>query len=414
MHPHFEGRIRKLRPLGAAPDAQLVVQSTYSGSGRPLGGLPKDLGELLRIPYEEDGARVHSNSWILSTPLNRYELCCRAVDDFIHRHRDLVVVFAVGNEGRDEDGPQGPRLVEGTIKPPSLAKNCLSVGACESRRLDRSKPWRESFRHQLRTDGVRQDGFADDSEGIAPISGLGPAFNGRLKPDLVAPGTAILSARSRRADRVPETWGSSGDSAYFYLGGSSPAAALVAGCAAVAREFLEERLGGPPSAALVKALLINGARDLTGQLVPSEAPETPNVAEGWGRVDLQASVAPEDPIHLEFLDEDEGRLLVEPEDEIRLSFPVAVPGHPARITLVWTDPPGEELQSDLDLIVLVPNDSTELHGNMPPGDSGFDRINNVEQITLPEVEAGILTVIVRAHRVEPPGQTFALIIRAAQ
>jgi hypothetical protein len=82
-----------------------------------------------------------------------------------------------------------------------------------------------------------------------------------------------------------------------------------------------------------------------------------------------------------------------------------------KVTLVWTDPAGESLQNDLDLIVTLPN-GQEAHGNMPPGSAGFDRTNNIEQVLLTNDAAGDATITVRAFRVTVP-QTYALVVRVS-
>ncbi|HEX7604649.1 MAG TPA: hypothetical protein VF316_23685, partial [Polyangiaceae bacterium] len=89
-------------------------------------------------------------------------------------------------------------------------------------------------------------------------------------------------------------------------------------------------------------------------------------------------------------------------------LPEAVAG--MKITLAWTDFPGEVLQNDLDLIVVA--DGVEWHGNMPGGSTAFDRKNNVEQVVLGALPAGPVHVTVRAHRVTIGPQTFALVARA--
>ena len=67
---------------------------------------------------------------------------------------------------------------------------------------------------------------------------------------------------------------------------------------------------------------------------------------------------------------------------------------PLKVTLVWTDPPGEGLQSDFHLIVKSRN--LERHGNMRPGSRDFDRKNNVEQVVWDQVPAGTITISVVA------------------
>lgn len=82
-----------------------------------------------------------------------------------------------------------------------------------------------------------------------------------------------------------------------------------------------------------------------------------------------------------------------------------------KVTLVWSDPPGEGLQSDLDLIVRTGNQ--ERHGNMPAGSKDFDRKNNVEQVLWEQFPAGQVTVSVSAHAVTLAPQNYALVVRFA-
>jgi hypothetical protein len=76
---------------------------------------------------------------------------------------------------------------------------------------------------------------------------------------------------------------------------------------------------------------------------------------------------------------------------------------------VWTDPPGEGLQSDLDLIVSAGQQVR--HGNMPAESTRFDRANNVEQVRWVNVPTGSVAVTVAAHKVTFEPQRFALVIR---
>jgi hypothetical protein len=189
------------------------------------------------------------------------------------------------------------------------------------------------------------------------------------------------------------------------------AAPLVAGCAAVVRESLVKNGNPSPSAALVKALLINGADELKGQYTPSEAGKSPNNNSGWGRVNLQQSVIapnwnPQDPnLHggpnIGYI---EGPPL---QQGAQHTYPVRRPsgwnqgwggaGHFStfKVTLVWSDPAREILQNDLDLIVIA-SDGGERHGNKDAGSTDFDRVNNVEQVAWSNLPQGDVTVVVKA------------------
>src|SRR5262249_34667087 len=136
---------------------------------------------------------------------------------------------------------------------------------------------------------LASDRTADNPDGIVAFSSRGPTRDRRFKPDVVAPGTYVLSARSR--DTMSTGWGVSADSLYMFDGGTSMATPLVAGCCALVREYLSSQKNiDRPSAALVKAMLINGAVGIPGQYTPSECGPVPNFVDGFGRVDMQATI----------------------------------------------------------------------------------------------------------------------------
>jgi hypothetical protein len=194
----------------------------------------------------------------------------------------------------------------------------------------------------------------------------------------------------------------------MFDGGTSMATPLVAGCAAVVRQFLLTKQANSPSAALVKAMLINGAKPMHGQDTPPEVGPPPDNAQGFGRVDLIATIGPY-PQGTSVAFKDEGRALdTGGGDDTQQDVGV---GQTLKVTLVWTDPRGEALQNDLDLIVKTP-DGKEFHGNVAPGSSAFDRSNNVEQAIVPVTAAGTATITVRAFRAVSP-QSYALVVRAS-
>jgi hypothetical protein len=403
---------------GTAPKAHLIVQSLLGDDGRLKP--PTDLHNLFLPPYEDDGARIHNNSWGSRPGHGVYDQQAHEVDDFVWSHRDFVICFAAGNEGSDH---LGTGRVDGrSITSPGTAKNCITVGATESVRPESDHPERnrpefartygQKFSADFPAGPIASDKMADNKETIAAISSRGLTTDQRFKPDVVAPGTFILSAQSRALDPGAQMW-APGDTHFFFDGGTSMASPLVAGCAALVREFLARvHHVNNPSAALVKALLINGARPLVGQNGAVGSASIPNSEEGFGRVDMAATVGPlADHESVTFKDEATALNDQQPElTQITINPETSL----LKVTLVWTDPPGEHLQNDLDLIVKAAN-GEERHGNMDPTSSDFDRANNVEQIAWTGVPAGDVDIIVRAARIATPArpQPYALVIRTA-
>jgi hypothetical protein len=80
-----------------------------------------------------------------------------------------------------------------------------------------------------------------------------------------------------------------------------------------------------------------------------------------------------------------------------------------KVTLVWSDPAGEQLQNDLDLLVLAA-DGSERHGNMGTSNN-FDRLNNVEQVLWTNMPAGSAKIIIRAFRITSFPQPYAYVWR---
>jgi subtilisin family serine protease len=250
-HPAFKGRVKKLHALGrphhtddphghgthvagcvlgdavsqseglvrgTAPGAHLVLQSLLDPQGR-LGGLPVNLTELLAQPYKHDGARVHVMSWGGTGNGGAYDQQAFELDSFVYENRDLLVCCSAGNEGRD--AAAAGHIDAGSITPPGTAKNCLTVGASENDRSTQALTYGKGWPDDFPVKPFALDKVADNPQGIAAFSGRGPTRDQRIKPDLVAPGTCIMSARSR-ATRS-EGWQLSKDPLYMYGGGTSTA-----------------------------------------------------------------------------------------------------------------------------------------------------------------------------------------------
>ncbi len=403
LHPDFQGRVQAVYSLGrrgdasdthghgthvagsvlgsgagdgqargAAPEAKLVFQSVLDSNGG-LGGLPEDLGTLFGQAYEA-GARIHSDSWGVpyDSGGNVYDAQSAAVDRMIWEHPDLAILFAAGNDG---DHNQDGRVDYSTVSSPGTAKNAITVGASENNRPELGK-------------------HADNANSVAIFSSRGPAPDGRVKPDIVAPGSWILSAKSSRA---PENnfWKGYNDR-YAYMGGTSMATPLSAGATALVRQYFETKLGVTPRAALLKAALINGAADIEGTWKD----------HGWGRLDLAGTLKP-------FQFENESVALRTGESK-GYSYQVKA-GQPLKVTLVWSDYPAspsasKTLVNDLDLQVKTP-DGKVLIGNAEAlGQSSPDRLNNVETVAVAAPTTGTYTVTVKAENVPQGPQRFALVV----
>ncbi|WP_274564653.1 S8 family serine peptidase [Streptomyces spiramyceticus] len=384
---------------GTAPEARLVLQSLLDENGR-LGGIPDDLRDLFEPPFLEDGARIHTNSWGPTRPSLPYDTRAFETDKMVWDNKEYVICFSAGNSGHDRD--RDGRVNQASVSGQAGAKNCITIGASEGSRPDIPLTYGQLRPTSFPANPIRDDRQASNPAGMAAFSSRGPSQEGRIKPDVVGPGTSILSAHSRAAG--PDTlFGVSSDPAFFFSSGTSMSTPLVAGCVAVLREALMKNGTPRPSAALLKAMLINGAVDLPGQYNPTEAGLSPNNNSGFGLVNLERSVVlPGDGNRAGFADEEE--LEQGEERTFRISVPEQA-GHTLKITLVWTDPPGPALQNDLDLIVRA--GAQERHGNMGT-EPGFDRVNNVEQVRWKNIPAGDAEVVVRAHRITQFAQPYAV------
>ena len=201
------------------------------------------------------------------------------------------------------------------------------------------------------------------------------------------------------------------------MGGTSMAAPLVAGGAAVIRDFYQKRRGHNASAALVKAVLINSAIDLLDENndgVLDNAEPVPNIHEGWGRVDLVNATDESDAFFDEVAPLTTGT-------SASHTFDVTAPGVPMKVTLAWTDYPSStsaaiNLVNDLDLTVTAP-DGTIYQGNAFSGGwsmagGSADRLNNVENVYVFAAAAGTWTITVSGYNVPQGPQPFALVVDA--
>ena len=405
---------------GIAYNAELIFQaieqwvdikSMYEydlSDGYYLTGIPVDLEKLFQQAYD-DGARIHSNSWG-GDVAGVYDEEAGEVDEFVWTHKDMIILFSAGNSGMDanRDGKVDPD----SMGSPGTAKNCITVGASENVRGHGG--YQDSYGRLWQSDfpknPIKSDLISNNAEGMVAFSSRGPTDDGRIKPDIVAPGTNILSTRSSKA--TGDGWGLY-NQYYMYMGGTSMACPLTAGAATLVRQYYTDiRAHVEPSAALIKATLINGATEMKGQYTPSEAGKVPNNDQGWGRVNIKESLFPELPKKIMFVDncKDPNYSLSTGENKT-FEYTVSETTIPMKITLVWTDYPGPSLVNQLNLVVTSPGGKV-YHGNQfaPPYDASFDETNNVECIHIDVPEFGTYTVEVIAKEIPQEKQDFALVV----
>jgi uncharacterized membrane protein len=312
-------------------------------------------------------AYIHTNSWGSESLVGDYTSDSRSIDWFTNDYPEFLVIFSAGDMG-----------VSG-VTSPSTAKNALSVGAS--------------------TTGA----FGSEAIGqISNESSSGPTSDGRIKPDLVAPGVMICSARAQEADLA--TGGNCSNSMhpdgstpmYMTLNGSSMATSVVAGASAMAREFLREEVGiTTPGSDLIRALLVNGAEDIGEQ-------DVPNSREGWGQLNISNSLLPKsNGVNLSVFYDQERQLM--PGHSFIYTFEVSGSSG-IDVTLAWNDIEGSasaaqnasRLVNNLDLVVTSPTGEIYNGNNFANGISQTtqfsDQLNNLERVRLPSSQSGLWSV----------------------
>jgi uncharacterized repeat protein (TIGR01451 family) len=375
-----------------------------------------------------DGARISSNSWGDSdasyTPeCQTYDALVRDAQQAIAGNQEMTIVFSAGN-----DGPNS-----GSIGSPANAKNVIAVGASED-----VNPFGGSD-----GSGISDSG-ADNAMDLASFSSRGPSSDGRIRPDLVAPGTHV-SGGVFQASRVNPTDGATGsaDSCFNASGisggpngndffpvttpqqkwfsassGTSHSCPAVAGACALLRQHFLNKLWGTPSPAMTKAFLMNSVRYMTG----TGAGDTlPSNSQGMGLLDLGRGF------------EDTARILKDQTERFTASGQtrtvtgtIADASKPFRVTLAWTDAPGTTSSAawvnNLDLTVTIAGKTYK--GNVFSGaysttGGSADARNNVESVFLPAGVTGNFQVTVTAFNIAGDGvpdnadakdQDYALVV----
>jgi len=356
---------------GMAPEARLLSGEYDGNAGILFYNNPADIEGDYNTAINTYGADLANNSIGMNIQGNvypdayygDYETCSILIDNIATGllGRTFLSIWAAGNERGYISGYKN-------IAPPQCAKNSLVVGATYS-----------------------------DNNQITDFSSFGPLDDGRLKPDLCAPG-------DENGAGIYSTYGTT---SYQNLAGTSMASPVATGCAALLTECWKDyHSGANPAPAVVKAILINTTLDLGS---PGPAFDT-----GYGLIQIVPA-----------LETVEKGNIIESEmsngSSTQYSLFVPNTADYVRVTLVWSDPPASPLANpvlvnDLDLRLIDPTGGIHYPWTLNPANPASpatnnvpDHLNNVEQIFAQNVTGGAWKVEVSGYNV-PVGnsQQFAL------
>ncbi|NAS29657.1 S8 family serine peptidase [Flavobacteriaceae bacterium R38] len=265
----------------------------------------------------------------------------------------VLHIFSSGNSGNltPENGPYAgiPNFANqtGNFKG---AKNIITVGA------------------------INRDGEIDIR------SSKGPAFDGRVKPELVS----------------------------YAPGGTSDAAALVSGVSILLQQAYQNNNNRLPPSSLVKATLIAGSDDI--------GPVGIDFESGYGNLNAEQSVnlIDNNQIFEDTITQDESK-----------SFNITIPANIRllKIALTWNDPaanPGDAiaLVNDLDMVITdettnnwlpwVLNSSPNINAITQPAQRMEDHLNNVEFITIDNPSSGNYTITITGNEITTTNQSFSI------
>ncbi len=316
-----------------------------------------DFANLMPRPtqyFVNQGISVQNHSYGVGIE-NYYGIETQAFDQQANVYPELLHVFSAGNAGNQASqegnyvGITGFANLTAQFK---MSKNTLSIGE------------------------INQDNQ------LTALSSRGPAYDGRIKPELVA-----------------------------YSGaGTSESAALVSGVALLLQQAYQMQFSVLPKTSALKALLINSAEDL--------GRPHPDFEYGFGK--MNALKAVESLTHGQLI---EDQLQANQEKTYFIQVPEDAPL--LKITLVWNDPEAAlnattALINDLDLsLTYTESNQTWLPwvlNNYPHIDSltqtakrSIDRLNNIEQITLAAPRAGEYAIKVKGFSLQTLTQEFSLV-----
>lgn len=310
------------------------------------------------------GVVITSTSY--SQGCNDYENTARAIDQQVRQNPELLHVFSAGN---------------------SSSANC-GYGA--------GTPWGTITGGRKQGKSVIATGNLDYQGNLTNSSSRGPSEDGRIKPDICANGTNQMSTDPNNS--------------YAPGGGTSAAAPSIAGLATqIYHGYRIINGGNNPESGLIKAALLNTARDLGNP--------GPDFFFGWGRVNAhRAMLLLEENRYLNSSISQGGRNT----HTININQNL----EELRVMVYWTDYEGSTIASkalvnDLDIRLVTPNGDSIRPWTLNPTPNssllntpavrGIDDLNNVEQVTIDTVSLGTYQVIIDGTTIPQGPQKYFLL-----
>jgi len=363
----LKGRvIRSVEPSSTITSHASIMATTTAGAGNSspfaLGAAPASYvtsSNFANLFPDADSVFIRKNITIQNHSYgtqiqNYYGVEAAAYDLATLNNSSIVHVFSSGNSGTASSasgyysGVNNFANLTGNFK---MAKNIITVGAIDS--------------------------FYT----VSPLSSRGPAYDGRVKPELVA----------------------------FGEDGTSGAAAMVSGCVSLLQQqYKLMHNGNIPKASVVKAVLINSADDVAAKNI--------DYASGYGSLNAYKS--------LQTLSEDkiiEGSVA---DNEIkRYTISISPGTAQIKLTIAWIDPPAsinatKALVNDIDLALVSPanqrfypwvlDTKNNQDSLLLDAQRKIDTLNNVEQISIESPAAGTYTIEVKGSSIKSPQQSFAI------
>jgi len=342
---HVSGTIMgagNINPLmkGQAPGANLEVYLYY--------------GDLDAMPatYTTKNVRITSHS--LGETLNAgYTSGAVTVDQQIRQYPELMHVFSSGNSG------SGFFTITGGRK---AGKNVMAVGNLSK------------------------------TDVIASSSSRGPSADGRLKPEICAVGSSVLSTGENNT--------------YYNSSGTSMACPAISGTlAAMYHAYKSLNSNNNPSSALIKGILMNTADDLGNA--------GPDYIYGYGRVNARRAV-----LTLEGNRYFESNISQGGNNTHTINVPAGT--KQLKVMVYWNDYEGTSASStplvnNINMTITTPASATVqpwiLDSANPSSlaTRGVDNKNNSEQITIDDPATGNHTVNIAGTTIPQGPQNYVVV-----